>query len=135
MDAQRLKENFAMVDANGIEVAEYFYADLFGREPQLRPMFPAAMTKQHEKLLGALSHIVSMVDDAPGLVPFLRDLGRRHSLFGVVREHYPMVGASLMTTLAYFTGQDWDEDLERDWQTAYSQVAQVMSEAATEPAI
>src|SRR5437868_10086099 len=99
MDAQRLKENFAMVDANGIEVAEYFYADLFGREPQLRPMFPAAMAKQHEKLLGALSHIVSMVDDTPELIPFLRDLGRRHSEFGVVREHYPKVGASLITTL------------------------------------
>ncbi|WP_242885017.1 globin domain-containing protein [Actinomadura litoris] len=134
MDPQRLKRNFEQVGGNGIDVAEYFYADLFGREPQLRPLFPAAMTKQHEKLLSALSHIVSMVDDPQGLAPFLSELGRRHSGFGVHREHYPQVGASLIATLAFFSGPDWDEDLERDWQAAYGLVAQVMSEAAAEPA-
>jgi hemoglobin-like flavoprotein len=132
MDPQRIKENFALVGKNGEDVAAYFYADLFEREPTLRPMFPAAMAKQHEKLLGALSHIVSLVDDAPALVPFVRDLGRRHAGFGVVTDHYPVVGASLLATLAHFSGTSWNDDLEQDWAAAYGLVAQVMAEAAAE---
>lgn len=130
VDPQKLKDNFALVGANGLDVAEYFYADLFAREPGLRTMFPAAMAKQHEVLLAALSQIVSSVDDPDALVPFLRDLGRRHHEFGVVADHYGPVGASLLATLAYFSGPEWNEELERDWTAAYEIVAKVMSEAA-----
>ncbi|MGW5411365.1 globin domain-containing protein [Actinomadura geliboluensis] len=133
MDARELKDNFALVGANGVDVAEYFYADLFAREPRLRSMFPAAMAKQHEVLLAALSQIVSSVDDPDALVPFLRDLGRRHHGFGVAADHYAPVGASLLATLAHFSGPAWNADLERDWTAAYGVVAQVMTEAAAEP--
>ncbi|WP_165966852.1 globin domain-containing protein [Actinomadura sp. 7K507] len=133
MDSQKLKNNFALVGANGIDVAEYFYADLFAREPQLRSMFPVAMAKQHEVLLAALSQIVSSVDDTDALVPFLQDLGRRHHGFGVLGDHYGPVGASLLATLAYFSGPEWNDDLERDWTAAYGLVAKVMTEAAAEP--
>jgi hemoglobin-like flavoprotein len=133
MDAGKLKDNFALVGANGVDVAEYFYADLFARAPQLRSMFPAAMARQHEVLLAALSQIVSSVDDPDSLVPFLQDLGRRHHGFGVIAEHYAPVGASLLATLAYFSGPAWSEDLERDWTAAYGVVAKVMAEAAAEP--
>ncbi|MEV5827428.1 globin domain-containing protein [Spirillospora sp. NPDC052242] len=133
MDARRLKENFALVGGNGIDVAEYFYADLFEKNPQLRSLFSGAMAKQHEKLLTALSHIVESVDDEAELVPYLRDLGRRHTGFGVAAEYYPHVGASLIATLAHFSGPAWNADLERDWTAAYGVVAQVMQEAAAEP--
>ena len=133
VDPQKLKDNFALVGANGVDVAEYFYADLFAREPQLRPMFPAAMARQHEVLLAALSQIVSSVDDAEALVPFLQDLGRRHHGFGVSGDHYAPVGVSLLATLAYFSGDEWNADLERDWADAYGLVAKVMTEAAAEP--
>lgn len=133
MDARKLKDNFSLVGANGVDVADYFYADLFARAPQLRSMFPAAMSKQHEVLLAALSQIVASVDDPDALVPFLRDLGRRHHGFGVIAEHYAPVGASLIATLAHFSGPAWSEDLERDWTAAYGVVARVMTEAAAEP--
>ncbi|POM25870.1 Bacterial hemoglobin [Actinomadura rubteroloni] len=130
MDPVRLKQNFALVGANGMDVAEYFYADLFERDPALRGLFPSALAKQQEKLLAALSHIVGLVDDTPELVPFLQDLGRRHNGFGVVAGNYPTVGASLLATLAHFSGPEWNEELERDWTAAYQLVAQVMQEAA-----
>ncbi|MFA1549484.1 globin domain-containing protein [Actinomadura chokoriensis] len=133
MDARKLKDNFALVGANGVDVAEYFYADLFSRSPQLRSMFPVAMSRQHEVLLAALSQIVSSVDDPDALVPFLRDLGRRHRGFGVAADHYAPVGASLLATLGHFSGPAWNADLERDWTAAYGVVSKVMTEAAAEP--
>jgi hemoglobin-like flavoprotein len=126
MDAQRLKDNFARVGAHGQVVAEYFYADLFHRNPQLRVLFPASMARQHKVLLEALANIVSLVDNTPELVPYLEELGRQHRGFGVRAHHYPEVGTSLLATLRYFTGDDWDAGLEADWTSAYDVVSQVM---------
>ncbi|WP_119728286.1 globin family protein [Thermomonospora amylolytica] len=129
MDPQSLRDNFALVGAHGEDVAAYFYADLFERDPALRPMFPASMTKQHQMLLAALSTIMDFLDDTDRLVPYLQDLGRRHRDYGISPEHFPTVGASLLATLAYFSADAWNEDLERDWTAAYGVVADVMQGA------
>jgi hemoglobin-like flavoprotein len=129
MDPQRLKENFALVGEKGEDVAAFFYSDLFERNPGLRGLFPAEMGRQHQKLLDALARIVSQVDDAGRLVPFLQDLGRRHVKYGVTPEHYTVVGSSLLATLEHFSGSAWSEELRRDWAAAYGLVSQVMVEA------
>ncbi|MEU9844061.1 globin domain-containing protein, partial [Actinomadura sp. NPDC048032] len=135
MDSQRLKTSFAQVAENGDAVALFFYSDLFVRNPHLRDMFPIGMSGQRDKLLRALGHIVSQVDDLAVLVPFLQQLGRDHRRFGIVAEHYPHVGASLLATLRHFSGTAWTDDLERDWSAAYGLVAKVMLEAADENAL
>ncbi len=134
MDSQRLKDNFAQVVNEGDAVALFFYSDLFVRNPHLRDMFPIGMSGQRDKLLRALGHIVSQVDDLNALVPFLQQLGRDHRKFGIVAEHYPQVGASLLATLRHFTGDAWTDDMEGDWNAAYTLVAKVMLEAADENA-
>lgn len=135
MDAQRLKDSFDRVAGQGDAVALFFYSDLFVRNPHLRDMFPVGMSGQRDKLLRALGQIVAQVDDLPALVPFLRQLGRDHRRFGIVAEHYPHVGASLLATLRHFTGDDWTDDVEGDWNAAYTLVAKVMLEAADEHAL
>ncbi|TDD73324.1 globin domain-containing protein [Actinomadura rubrisoli] len=135
MDAQRLKDSFAQVATQGDAVALFFYADLFVRNPHLRDMFPIGMTGQREKLLRALGHIVSRVDDLSDLVPFLQQLGRDHRRFGIVAEHYPQVGASLLATLRHFSAAAWTDELAADWSAAYGLVSKVMLEAADEDAL
>ncbi|MCP2339730.1 globin domain-containing protein [Actinomadura rupiterrae] len=135
MDAQRLKENFARVAEHGDAVALFFYSDLFLRNPHLRDMFPIGMTGQRDKLLGALGHIVSNVDDLGELVPFLQGLGRDHRKFGIIAEHYPHVGASLVATLRHYSGASWTPELEADWIAAYDVVSHVMLEAADQDAM
>ncbi|GAA0361663.1 FAD-binding oxidoreductase [Actinoallomurus spadix] len=130
MDAQRLKDNFAQVAQHGDAVALFFYSDLFLRNPRLRDMFPVGMSTQRDRLLSALGRIVSQVDDLHNLVPFVQQLGRDHRKFGVEALHYPEVGASLVTTLRYFSGSSWTEELARDWTDAYNLVSKVMLDAA-----
>ncbi|GAA2431573.1 hypothetical protein GCM10010191_51730 [Actinomadura vinacea] len=134
MDPQRLKDNFALVGTHGQDVTAYFYSDLFERDPALRPLFPASMAKQEQMLLEALVQVVSLVDDAPALVPYAQELGRRHAGYGVTSEHYPQVGASLLATLEYFSGPAWNQELANDWATAFGLLSQIMSEAAAEAA-
>jgi len=134
VDERRLKDSFARVAAYGDEVALFFYSHLFLAHPEVRAMFPVSMLAQRDKLLGALGRIVAEVANHDTLVPFLRGLGRDHRKFSVLAEHYPAVGASLLATLAHFSGTAWDEDLARDWTEAYTAVALVMTEAAAEDA-
>jgi len=130
VDAQRLKENFAQVAQHGDAVALFFYSDLFVRNPQLRDMFPIGMTQQRDRLLSALGRIVSDVDNLPDVVPFVQQLGRDHRKYGVLAEHFPEVGASLVATLRYFSGEGWTNELAADWEAAYTLVADVMKQAA-----
>ena len=132
MDERRLKESFARAAAYGDEVALFFYSHLFLGHPEVRDMFPVSMAVQRDKLLSALGRIVTEVADADNLVPFLQGLGRDHRKFGTLAEHYPVVGASLLATLAHFNGTEWSEDLAREWTEAYTVVAQVMTGAAAE---
>lgn len=132
MNAARLKDNFSQVAGHGLEVADYFYADLFQRKPEYRSLFPVSMSQQHKLLLDALAQIVAWVDNAEELVPYLERLGRTHAGFGVTDAHFPEVGASLIATLRYFSGPSWDADLEKEWTEAYGVVAGVMVKAAAE---
>jgi hemoglobin-like flavoprotein len=132
MNVQGIKENFALVADHGLEVADYFYADLFERNPGYRSLFPASMAQQHKVLLAALAQIVEWVDNTEELVPYLQRLGRDHYGFGVTAEHYPEVGASLVATLRHFSGDSWSQDLEKDWVAAYGVVSDVMVQAGGE---
>jgi len=132
VDERRLKESFSRAAAYGDEVALFFYSHLFLSHPEVREMFPVSMAVQRDKLLNALGRIVAEVSSHDTLVPFLQRLGRDHRKFGTLAGHYPAVGASLLATLAHFNGTDWTEDLAREWTEAYTVIAQVMTEAATE---
>ena len=132
MDERRLKESFARAAAYGDDAALFFYSHLFLGHPEVREMFPVSMAVQRDRLLDALGRIVAEVSSHDTLVPFLQGLGRDHRKFGTLAEHYPAVGASLLATLAHFNGTEWDEDLAREWTEAYTVIAQVMTEAATE---
>jgi NAD(P)H-flavin reductase/hemoglobin-like flavoprotein len=134
VDAQRLKDNFARVAQHGDGVALFFYSDLFVRNPQLREMFPVGMGRQRDRLLAALGRIVSSVDDLPAVVPFIQQLGRDHRKYGVTPEHFSVLGVSLVATLRYFSGPDWDPELAEAWTQAYRLVAETMMAAAAEDA-
>jgi NAD(P)H-flavin reductase/hemoglobin-like flavoprotein len=135
LDTAALKENFAAVaNHGGDEVALYFYSCLFYRHPETRQMFPPRMTRQRDRLVSALGHIVSNVDDARDLVPFLTDLGRDHRKFGALAAHYPAVGEALVDTLRYFSGANWSDELQEEWMAAYGLVAETMLVAAKEAA-
>jgi NAD(P)H-flavin reductase/hemoglobin-like flavoprotein len=134
VDVERLKSSWARVAAYGDQVPQYFYAWLFIAYPELRGMFPVGMAAQRDKLFAALGHIVSSVDIADQLVPYVQSLGRDHRKFGVSPAHYAQVGEGLIATLSYFLGDAWTEELAADWLAAYGVVSQTMMAAAQEAA-
>src|ERR1700761_476308 len=130
VDERRLKESFERVGAHGDEVALFFYSHLFLAHPEVRDMFPVSLASQRDKLLAALGRIVADVSSHDDLVPYLQGLGRDHRKFGALAEHYPVVGASLLATLAHFSGTEWNDTLARDWTEAYTIISTLMTDAA-----
>ena len=134
MDVDALRASWARVRARGDEAPALFYAILFTMAPQLRSMFPIAMTAQRDRLLAALGRIVSQVDDLAGLVSYLEQLGRDHRRFAVAEHQYPIVGRALLATLQRVLGPLWTSSLATDWAAAYQLVSDVMIDAAAKAA-
>jgi NAD(P)H-flavin reductase/hemoglobin-like flavoprotein len=132
VDTARLKASWAAVAPHAQRAAAHFYAALFTLDDSLRGMFPPDMVGQRDKLLAALGHIVSHVDDEATLVPFLRQLGGDHRRFSVRPEHYPLVGKALLYTLSVGLGDQWTPDLADEWAAAFEAVTGAMIDAAAE---
>jgi NAD(P)H-flavin reductase/hemoglobin-like flavoprotein len=132
VDVDRLKRTWAQVARAGGEVPHFFYSHLFLSHPETRAMFPISMASQRDKLVGALGHVVSRVDQLEEVTPFLQQLGRDHRRFGALSAHYPAVGASLLATLQHFLGPAWTKEVAADWAAAYGVIATAMVTAAEE---
>lgn len=132
MDVQALKDSWQAVARSGDQVPLFFYSTLFITYPETRELFPVSMAGQRDRLVRALGHIITNVDQLDDLIPFLRRLGADHRKFAVVAQHYPAVGEALLATLAHFLGDQWTPGLAQNWTQAYEVVAGVMTESAAE---
>jgi hemoglobin-like flavoprotein len=125
-----LEDTFARVKPKSTEFASCFYQNLFTDYPQVQPLFAyVQMEVQEKKLIMALVLIINNLRKLTYLKNILRDLGERHIRYGIVQEHYPMVGAALMKTLESFLGQDWTPGVKQAWIHGYDMVANLMLDA------
>lgn len=128
-----VKQSFAKIMPFQDQAAELFYCRLFELDPSLRLMFKQDMTEQKQKLMVALAMVITNLDKMDGLLPSIRELGRRHKTYGVRNRHYDVVGAALLWTLEIGLGTSWSKELAEAWQSAYGRVAQAMIEGAESP--
>ncbi|MFF7310722.1 globin domain-containing protein [Streptomyces sp. NPDC008137] len=129
-DAILIRRAMAEVAPVAEKVTSYFYALLFVRYPDLRPLFPPAMDTQRDRLLKALLTAAEHIDNTDVLVDYLQNLGRGHRKYGTRAEHYPAVGECLIGALSKYAAGVWNEEMEAAWVRAYTTISQVMIDAA-----
>ncbi|MFF1693641.1 globin domain-containing protein [Streptomyces sp. NPDC058257] len=129
-DAVRVQRTMAEIGPVSDKVTSYFYALLFTRHPDLRPLFPAAMDTQRDRLLKALLTAAEHIDHADVLTAYLKNLGRGHRKYGTRPEHYPAVGECLIGSLSRYASAVWDEETEAAWVRTYTTISQIMIDAA-----
>ncbi|MFF0136930.1 globin domain-containing protein [Streptomyces sp. NPDC005227] len=129
-DAVLVRRTMAEVGPVADKVTSYFYALLFVRHPELRPLFPAAMDTQRDRLLKALLTAAEHIDNTDVLVSYLQNLGRGHRKYGTRPEHYPAVGECLIGSLSHYAAAVWDPETEAAWVRTYTTISQVMIDAA-----
>jgi hemoglobin-like flavoprotein len=103
----------------------------FEPAPAVKPLFAATdLRRQKTMLLGTLVLLRKSLRNLDAIVPKLRDLGARHVAYGARPEHYPVVGATLIASMAAIAGEDWKPEYERAWSAAFEIVTAAMLEGA-----
>lgn len=128
-----VQETWKQVEPIAAVAADLFYDRLLKLDETLRPLFKDTdMSAQKARLIQALSFTVACLDAPEALVPTLKDLGRRHVTYGVVGDHYDLVGAALLWTLEQGLGEAWSPAVEAAWTAAYGLVSQTMQAGAAD---
>ena len=135
LDLEALETSFDLVAARGDELMDVFYSRLFAAAPAVRPLFPADMARQKTMLLGALVLLRKSLRNLDAIEPTLRSLGARHVGYGAEPEHYPVVGSTLIASMAAIAGDDWQPEYEAAWSVAFDLVAGAMLAGAEEAAL
>jgi hemoglobin-like flavoprotein len=130
LDLEALETSFDLVAPRGDDLMDEFYGRLFAAAPAVRPLFPADMAKQKTMLLGALVLLRKSLRNLDAIAPKLRELGARHVAYVARPEHYPVVGATLIASMAAIAGEQWKPEYERAWGGAFEIVAGAMIEGA-----
>ena len=130
MDVTLLQQSFAEVGPQKEAFAEAFYQRLFVLYPQTTPLFAVTdMKRQQSSLMATLEMVVSGVARGDNVVPGIEQLGRRHAMYGVKVEHYPMVGQALLETFEQFLRDKWTSQVEATWSEAYAIITDHMRRA------
>jgi hemoglobin-like flavoprotein len=112
-----------------------FYARLFAVAPAVAPLFAATdLRRQKQKLLAALVLLRRSLRDLDAVVPKLRAMGARHVGYGARPEHYPVVGAVLIDSMADVAGDAWRPEYARAWAAAFDVVSGAMIAGAADAA-
>ncbi len=109
-----------------------FFSRLFATAPTVKPLFPADLKRQKAMLLALLVLLRKSLRNLDGIAPTLRKLGACNVAYGARPEHYPLVAATLIASMAAIAGQDWKPEYERAWSGAFEIVAAAMLEGAAQ---
>lgn len=127
LQIELLESSFAQVQAQEAEFTTHFYGTLFADYPEVQPLFAhTAMPEQAKKLFKSLVFLVKSLREPEALTQGLQGLGSRHVQYGVLPEHYPMVGSALLTAFAICLAEGWTPAVEQAWRDAYATVTEVM---------
>jgi methyl-accepting chemotaxis protein len=131
LDLEALETSFDLVAPRGRELVDVFYTRLFEAAPAVRPLFAGTdLRRQKAMLLATLVLLRKSLRDLGAIVPKLRELGARHVLYGARPEHYPVVGAVLIASMAEIAGDTWRPEHEQAWSAAFAVVAGAMIDGA-----
>jgi len=124
-------DSWKTLSPNSVQVGTIFYRRLFEIDPSLRPLFSATlMDEQIRKLTTMLDLIVDWLDLPEKLVPVLKQLGERHTKYGVMDEHYGKVGTALLGTLEEGLGDAFTPELRAAWTEAFVLISSLMRRGA-----
>lgn len=131
LNVELLESSFAQVKSNSSEFTERFYTLLFADYPEVRPLFAStSMEEQGKKLFQSLVLVVNNLLQPDVLSSALKGLGTQHIQYGVLPQHYPMVGNSLLKAFEVTLGTAWTPNVQQAWTEAYGAVTQLMLEGA-----
>jgi hemoglobin-like flavoprotein len=133
LDLNTLETSFDLIAPRGEELVDVFYSRLFKAAPAVEPLFAQTdLRKQKAMLLATLVLLRKSLRDLEAITPKLRQLGARHVGYGARPEHYPVVAAVMLDSMAKIAGEAWTPEVAAAWGGALALVGTAMLEGAAD---
>lgn len=126
-----VKNSWAQVMPIKETAAELFYNRLFDQYPEVKPYFKGDMKEQGKKLMMMINTAVGGLDNLESLIEPVKALGKKHVGYGVTKEDYDKVGASLLWTLEQGLKDSFTPEVKEAWTVTYTTLADVMIEGSS----
>ena len=126
---QLVKESFQALTPQRNRLAGLFFAQLFVREPSLRPLFRGDLRSQGASLFEGLAAIVDSIHRLYPIVPALEWLAVQNGRRGLGERHYFAVVEAMLSAFRDGLGEDFTIELELAWREAARQVCTIMTGA------
>ena len=131
LQVELLEQSFEQVKPQKDEFVASFYDNLFTDYPAAKLLFSSTnMAKQKMNLLNSLVDVVENLNNPDVLTKTLKGLGTKHVKYGVLPEHYPLVGNSLLKTFEQYLKEAWNPEVKEAWVDAYGVITELMLKGA-----
>ncbi len=125
---KRIRDTWGQVITHSHKAGEVFYTVLFDLAPSLSDLFKENIKKQDQKLLSAITVIVTKLNKLDNLNEEVRALAKRHVKYGVPTQHFPIFGKALLLMLESILEDAWDEETKEAWTLMYTFISVAMTE-------
>jgi methyl-accepting chemotaxis protein len=109
-----------------------FYDTLFALDPSLKSLFSTDVENQGAMFVVALGLALKGLDDDGVVDESLRELGRRHVLYGAKDVHFDTFREALLCMFAQRLGPEFTPEMAEAWRAAFDRISAVMKAAAAE---
>lgn len=129
-DSRLLKKSLALIEPQTERFMAHFFATLFVRNPELRPIFPLTLGESGKRVFGALIRYAWSSEQPESAARWLGELGRDHRKYGVAERHYPLLRDALLAALQSFCGGAWSDQTQAAWERALAAITAAMTAGA-----
>jgi len=122
-----------ILEQGGETLTRHFYLTLFRDFPHVKPFFNQANQQdgnQQRALANAVLMYAKNIDRLEQLGPLVSTIVNKHVSLQIQRDHYPLVGASLLKAIREVLGAETATDaVINAWAVAYGQLADILAGA------
>ncbi|MFT7245462.1 MAG: hemoglobin-like flavoprotein [Candidatus Azotimanducaceae bacterium] len=127
-----IQDSFERLQNSGKDYTATFYARVFELAPAAAGLFKDDLTEQKKMLHATLAMVVGGLDNFERLESAIFDLGTRHTQYGVLPDHFPVVAEALLDTFKHSLS-DFSTEEHQAWEAGLGAIASVMIKAWDSP--
>lgn len=117
------------------QIARELFEQVFERDPALRKLLPADLTRVRQQLTASMALVWKNLDRMAALEAPLMELGRQLGEAGVTPGHYPVFRDAMATALEKAGEEAWPAPLRDAFGDALNSVGAVMLKGAARAAL
>lgn len=121
-----IKSTVPVLQVHGTTITTEFYGMLFDNHPELLNIFNHANQRQGKQQT-ALANVVLAaaihIDQLGNIIPVVKQIAEKHRALGVLPEHYPIVGETLLAAIGKVLGDAATPEIVDAWAKAYGVIA------------